>query len=304
MAALARGVACALRSQRELLLVTALTSGVLCQLELEMVRRVTLLALRSAMKRVIGLCGLVTTAARTSNHEFLPGCRVRVVARQAAAARDPLRVIRVHVPVALGAGSSGRCADIVRRVATGACGMRRHFGLRQHHHRRVARATWHDFALLEFVWLVAADALAMPARKQCTGRHDRLVLRVAVDARSERIGSGRVLMRMARGAHAVRRLSERCVARVNRLVTVHTGRGDRLLILVRTMAADALRRSVHDDRGRPPQCLRMATGAIFRGERSQHSAIARAHQPGVARALRAVAGEGVTVHAVGLHLRA
>ena len=181
MAALAGGVADAHGGQRELFLVTALTSDVLRQLELEMVRRVTLLALGSAVKRMLGLCSLVTTATRASDHELLLGWRMRVVARHTAAARDPLGMIRMHVPVALGASRGRRRADVVRRVATAASRVRRHFGLRQHHHRRVTGTTRHDFALLELVWFVAARALAVPAGKERAGRHDRLVFRVAVE---------------------------------------------------------------------------------------------------------------------------
>ena len=162
---LASGVAGTNRGQCHLRSMAALANRSLREVEFEVVRSVALLAVGAAVKGVLGLCCLMTGAAWASNHQRLLARWVGIVARQTSTAGGPLRVIGMDVPVAFGASRGGRRAHVMRRVAAGTNRMHRHFGLRQHDHCRVARTTGRGLVLLEFVRLVAAHALRVPARK-------------------------------------------------------------------------------------------------------------------------------------------
>ena len=173
MAARTSGVTRTPRSERELFLMAAAAHGVLGELELEMVRRVALDAINAGVEPVIGRRRLVTARARTCDQRRRLLARgVRVMTTDAAhrTARAPgravhPRMIGVNVPVTRRAGSRGRSAYVVWRMATRAKGVSRHFVLRQHDNGLVTRAAGHDTLRLELVRAVTVDARAMSARE-------------------------------------------------------------------------------------------------------------------------------------------
>jgi hypothetical protein len=300
MAGLARGVTHARRRQRHFLLMAACTHGVLLQRDREMVSRVTALARDARVKVVISRCDAMTTAASTRYGTRLVVRRVWLMARHAGPVGDAFGVIGVDVRVALHAGGARVAANVVRGVAARTTGMLRDAGRGKHHDVRVARATIDRFAGLERVRLMTRDALAVPTGKQRRGRHDRLGRAVTLGARGERVGGGRVLMRVASRAHAVRRFAERRVRRVNVVMAAGAVRGGGLLILVRVVAVQARGGSVHRHRRGFTLHLVMAARAVFGAIRLEHaSGVERAS---VERAALAVfAGKGVTIHAIGVH---
>lgn len=76
-----------------------------------------------------------------------------------------LGVVGVNVLVARGAGCRRSRADVVRRVAARANVVRSDTSAADHVDLRVTVATGRGLLFLEFVRLVTADALLVPARK-------------------------------------------------------------------------------------------------------------------------------------------
>jgi hypothetical protein len=138
VAAFASGMPRPRGDQRELSLVTALTRRVLRERDLEVVRRVTALARCPIVKSVIGRGLLMATAAGPRDRRHGRRSRVRVVTAQAAPETGAFRVIRMDVPVAALTRRRGALFDVVRRVTARAERVRRHFGLREDDHVRVA----------------------------------------------------------------------------------------------------------------------------------------------------------------------
>jgi hypothetical protein len=298
VAALAGGMACPLRRQRELFPMTAIARRVLRECELELVWGMTRLAVRAAMERALVLRDLMAAAARARNHERLRRARVRIMASEAASARYSVGVVGVHVLVALGTGRGGRCADVVWRVAARTNRVRRHLGLSQHPDAPVTGATRRDLVLLELVRLVAADTLLVTARKECARRDERRRLGMASDARVDGVDSSSVLSRMAGRAHAVRRLTERSVARMDRLVTVRARSGGRCLSFVGTMTAHALGGRMHRDSRCLALLLRVAARAIFGPERGDDSSVTDVWCSAIEPLQRVIAGKRMAARAV------
>ena len=226
----------------------------------------------------------MATTARPRNHRRQLARRMWIVARQATAtcACHVVRVSRVHVLVTHGTRGSRCGAHVVRRMAIGTNRMRWDLGLCEHDNGRVTRATRDRSALLELVGAMTTHTLRMPAREQRRGRHERLRLTMAFGARDARRRGGRVLLGVAGGAYAVRRLAERGVGRRDSAVAVHAWARNGLLILVRTVATHAGRRRVNDD-GRD-RSLRpsMTTRAVTRRVRREHSAVVGGSGPAIA----------------------
>jgi hypothetical protein len=124
--ALTSGVTDTLRAQRELLLMAPLAEMLICQVDLEVMRRMALLAGNPGVEGMVCGGNLMATAATPCNQLFLPTSGMRIVAGQTGGARDAFGMISVNVPVALGAGGGGSAAHVVRRVATRAHGVRGH----------------------------------------------------------------------------------------------------------------------------------------------------------------------------------
>jgi hypothetical protein len=292
VAALACRVTDTLRGQGELLLMTPLAQVMLRQGDLEMMGRVTLLAGNSCVKGMIRGGDLMAVSTAPGDHLFLPRARMWIVAGQACGTRDALGMIGMDVPMALGASRSWIAAHVVRGVATRARGVRRHASGGQHQHVRVARATRHGTTRLEGMRLMTIHALGVAASKQRAFRHDRRLLAVAFAARGQCGRGRRVLLRVARRAHSVLRLAERGMRSADRTVTAGAGRGDRRLILMRTVTAHTLGRGVHDDSGDLTLCFGVTTCAVSWAVGLERAAIARV-------GLTRVAGEGVTIGAIG-----
>lgn len=203
MATLARGVTDPRGRQGQLPLMAALTGRVLSERDLEVVRGVTALTRGSRVKIAIGGGETMAAAARPCDDLCLFVGRVRFVASHARPEPEAVRVVRVHVRMALHARAAGVGAHVVRRVTTAASRMFGHARCSQHHLTGMAGAAVRSPRALKSMRLMTIHARAMPARKQRTGRHDGLRLTVAFDARGERTSGRCVLVRVAGGAHAV-----------------------------------------------------------------------------------------------------
>ncbi len=224
MATFTSGVPNAQGGQRELFLMTALTSGVLRELELEVMRRVTALARRAVVKRVVRRGLAMAAAAAAGDGCRLNALRMHVVAGEAASQASALRVIRVNVPVTIFAGRKGALFDVVRLMTTHALRVLRHLCFGEHEHGGVAGATWNGLFCRKIVRHMAAHTRAVPTRKQRRRGHDGQDLAVAVGTSGEGIRRGRVLMRVARLTSLVRRFAQRGVARRDSAVAAHARR--------------------------------------------------------------------------------
>jgi hypothetical protein len=297
VAAATRHVSRAHGDLHELFLMTTFTQAVLRQVELEVVRRVAALAGHVPMKAALVRRSLMTAAARPGQGLGLLTCRMRVVARQAGTARDALGMIGMHVPMALCAGGARSATNVVRGVAAGANGVCRHLGLREHDHVGMAGAAGDRLLRLELVRAMTAHALCMTTAEQRCGRHDGLRLAVTAAAGGQRVCRGGMLVRVARGAHAIGRLALCGMVGVDVLVATRAGRRHRCLVLVRAMTAQALTGRVHDHRGGRTLSFQMTTSTVPRAERLEDAAIELIVRATVAR-------ESVTSHTVGLRAMA
>lgn len=129
----------------------------------------------------------------------------------------------------------------------------------------------------------------MPVREQRAARHDRLVLRVTIDAGTARVGGCGVLVLVARRADFGGRFAVGCVGGRNILVTVAARSALGGLVFVRAMTAQAILRAVDFDRRQLPLLLRVAALAIAGTERSEERWLATAS----AQAAAAAAGAGL-----------
>jgi hypothetical protein len=177
---------------------------VIGQLDLEMMRRVTLLASNRGVEGMVCGGNLMATAATACNQLFLPASGMRIVAGQTGGASDAFGMIGVNVPVALGAGGGRAAAHVVRRVATRAHGVRGHDRGGQHDDIGMASAARHGALRLERVRLMTIHTLRVAAGEQRGFRNSRLRPAVALSTRGQRIRGRRVLVRVTRRAHAVR----------------------------------------------------------------------------------------------------
>jgi len=273
VAAAAGDVSRARRRQRHLFLMAAFTQAVLGEVELEMVRGMAVLAGHATVEGALARGGLMATTARARQRLGLLPAGVRVVASQASASVDALGVVAVHVPVTLRAGCARRTADVVRGVAARADRVRRYFGLGEYDHVGVARAAGNGLLGLKLVRAMATHALRVPAGEKRRSRHDGLRLAVALATSAERVRSRRVLVSVARGAHAIGRFSVRGMLGVDVFVAAGTGGRHWRAVLMRAMTAQALTRGVHDHRRRVPLIFQVTTGAIFRAEWLEHTAV-------------------------------
>ncbi len=296
MATLAGGVTDPGRGQRQLLLMATLTSNVLSQRDLEVMRDVTALAGSSAVHVVIGLGDAMTAVAGAGLGVCLLDRGVRLMAGDARSMAAPLRVIGMDVRVAFDARRARITQHVVRGVTARAAGMLGDASGGEHDHVRVAGATINRLAGLECVRLMTTHALGVSSREQRAGWHDRLSFAVAFDAAGKRGGGGRVLMSVTSRAHAVRGLSKRRVRSVDVVVAARAVRGDRLLILVRPMAVQTGNAGVHRDRRNLALSLRVAADAIARAVRLENAPVERICRAREAR-------ERVAVHAVCVHSR-
>jgi hypothetical protein len=294
VATFARRVPYARCGQSQFLLMAIRARGVLRLRQLEVVRRVAALTGDAGVKIMLGRSDLMTTAATLRERVFLGSCRMRFMATDACAARDALRVIRMHVRVALRAGCSRIAPHVVRRVAARAQRVRGHESRGQHHHLGVARMAIDRPLRFELVGPVATDALRVTASEQCRYRDDRLSLAVTFGTRGEGIRGGRVLMGVARGARAVRSFAGRGVRGVDVQVAARASGGHRLLILMRAVAAQARAGSVHGNGRDLALGLAVAARAISRAVRFERAGI------GCVR-VALCARERVATHAIGVH---
>lgn len=140
---------------------------------------------------------------------------------------------------------------------------------------------------------MATDALAMTIREQRGRRHDGPSLAVTLDASAERVRGRSVLVRVARRAHAVGRLSLRSMFGVDVSVAARAVRRDRCSVLVRAMTAQALARGVRDDRRDAALIFQMTASAVLGAEGLEDTAVELIVGVAVTR-------ECMTHHAVGL----
>lgn len=296
VATLTSGMAGAERSQLQFFLMAAFAHIVLREVDLEVVRQVTLLASDSGVERVVSRSDPMTAATTERDDLLLPMIRVRIVASQTRCALAALRVVGVNVPMAIVADPRGSAPNVVRRVAVRAHGMRRYRSLGQYHDVGMARAAGHGALRLERVWLMTIHARCVTTGKERRGWHDRLLLTVTLAAGGQRGGGRRVLMAVTGGAHAITGLTRRSVRRFDFAVTAVTLCRDGCSILMRSVAVHALRRSVHGHRGDLSLRLQVATPAVFRTEDFAHTAIGRFVSG-------AVALESMAARAIGAHPR-
>ena len=144
--------------QRDLFLVTVLAGCVLRERDLEVVRRMTVLARRPVVKGAVGRGLLMTAAAGPCERGRLGTGGVSVVTAQAAPEAGPFRVVRMNVPVAALARRRGALFDVVRLVAARADRVGRHLRLREHDHARVTRTTRNGLFCRKLMRAVAAHA--------------------------------------------------------------------------------------------------------------------------------------------------
>ncbi len=294
VATLTCGVTHARGRQGQFLLVAIRARDVLRLRQQEVVRRVTALTGDTGVKVVLGRSNLVTTAATLGERVFFRARRVRFMAGNACPASAALRMIRMHVRVALRTRGTWVVANVVRRVAIRAQRVRGHESRGQRHHIRVARAAVHRALRLELVRPVAADALRVTAGEQCRRWHDGLSLAVTFGTRGEGIRGGSVLMAVAGRAHAVRGLAGCGVAGADVCVAARASRGYRLLILMRAVTAQAGAGGVHGNGRDLALSLAVAARAIPRAVRFERAGV------GCLR-LAIVSSERMAIHAISVH---
>jgi hypothetical protein len=252
------------RGGRDLGRVTPLTSPGGRELEPELVRAVTLHAFDPGVAAVVGGREGVARAARL---RALPRVRarwMRIVAADARAGRAALGMIGMHPLVAALAGAVDPALHRVRRVAARALSVRGDLASPEHRLILVARSAVDRALFLEAMGSMATHALRVSTLKQRCLRDARLVALVAVHTRRPSVHGSSVLVLMARPAGLGRRLAARLVRGVHLLVTALAGRGPRLRVLVGAVAARALLRTVHLDRGERPHRAGMTPAAVGR----------------------------------------
>jgi hypothetical protein len=162
---------------------TALAGGVLRELDLEVMRRMTALARRTIVKRAVRRGLAMAAAAAAGNRCRLSALRMHVVAGDAASQPGALRVIRVHVPVTSFAGRSRALLHVVRLMTARALRVLGHLGFAENDHAGVAGATGNGLFRGKLMRHVAAHTGAVAAAKQRRRGHNRLHFAVAVGTR-------------------------------------------------------------------------------------------------------------------------
>ena len=227
------------RNLRQFLSVTIEAPAVIGSLAHEIMRRVAALAVDTRVKaRVLGgRLMAVTARARASVHLRATG--MRLVTSGTAGGGPGLGVIGVNVAVTFGAGLLGSAAHVVRGMTARALLVPRRVSAAQNSQILVARAARRRIVFGELVRAMTAHALPMAGLEQRGGGHDRRLLRVTRDARSERFRSGGVLLLVTRGAGLNDRTTRGSVGRRHVLVAVGAGCRDRFCFLVRPVAVEA-----------------------------------------------------------------
>jgi hypothetical protein len=142
--------------------------------------------------------------------------------------------------------------------------------------------------------------LGVPAREQRRRRHDRLNFAVTFGASSERIRGRRVLVRVARRAHAVLGFARCGMRGLHVPVAARASRGNGLLILVRAVTVQTRGRCVHGHGRDLALGLGVATCTISRAVRFESARARRARR--ARREERIVrARERMAIHAVCVH---
>src|SRR5688572_21640856 len=270
-----------------------LADGSVRAFEQEGVRRMALLAADASMKLRVGSGSLMAGAAGTCRRVDRPSGRVRVVASDAGASDAMLRMIGMDALVTTGASFVGCSPYVVGRMTGRTTSVLRDARGGENANVFVARTTFDRLFFLELVRAVAADALAVPFRKQGARRDPGLVTGVALAAHTERLGRRSVLVRVARRAHLGARLLLRGVRRRHVVVTVHAGRRGQAAVLVGSMAFHTLARAVNGHGGRTALSRRVTPTAIRSGGSMRLSG-----DTGVV--VRALEREGVASRAIGL----
>lgn len=243
---------------------TAIAQAALGLGEHESVRLVALGAAEPSVKLIVRVGGLVAAAASSRGFAAVSARRVRVVAADTVACWPQVGVIRMHRRMAVHTSLLRASSNVMGRVTAVALVVSRHAGRRQHRNLGVAGTAGSCRVLLELVRPMAAHALAVSAGKECALRHDGELSSMTNLAAAPSLGCRRVLVLMTRDAHELGRFSERRVAGGNVTVALRTrprlGRG----VLVRSVAIQALARTVNYDRWRGPLAGGVATRAIGR----------------------------------------
>jgi len=240
-------------------------SGFLGKRAHEIVRLVATLAVRAAVKVPVGSRNLVAAAAALRAGIEPRARRVGIVASNAGTRDAATRVVGMLVAVTLCAGSLGRAAHVVRRVAALALGVLAHPLSTEHVHVFVAAPAGDGLRFLELMRPVAADALAVALGKYGGLRHDRTLRGVTGGATAPRLGCRRVLVLMAEATGSARRFSVGSVGGRDVAVTGGARRGLGLGILVRAVATHALVGAVNLHRGNRALALSVAALAIACG---------------------------------------
>lgn len=264
MAALAVMVTAALGRAIHLRAVTTAARGILKRGEHEIVWRVAPLARSALVKRAIRSGRMMAVATRSCDVAGMRGVRVRIVTTRAGCslARG---MIGVHRSMTIGAGSSCRAADIVRRVAARAHLMRANVVRPEHLQGAVTGAARLHLSRSEIVRLVAGRAFGVSTRQQRRRRHTR-GFASEVAPHTARFGdrSLRVRVRVAGRAHVNGIEAFRLMRRANIAVTPRTGERGRLGRFVHAMALGALGALVSVNRWRVSERLGVASNAIPR----------------------------------------
>ena len=242
VAVAARRVALVFRDVLHLFAVARSARGQARELEPELVRLVATGAGDVAVLAVLRTQAGMARSASGRDEVGARRVRMRVVAADAAAASpvlEAIRVIGVNVLVAVGARGLRCCLHVVRRMTIAAVIVRLDVTGAEHDDPLVAIAAGHGLRVFELMRAVAAGALRMSAFEGGRGRHDGLVLGMAVHAGRERVFGGRVLVLVARLADLVGALALRGMLGVDLRMAVGAGRRLGGGILVRSVAAEA-----------------------------------------------------------------
>jgi hypothetical protein len=187
---------------------------------------------------------------------------MRVVASHAASHRALLGVVRLFVGVTASAGLVGGSTHVMRGMAAGTLAVFLHAWRPENEHVLVARPAGDGGAFLEAMRLVTADTRRVTVREQSGGGHAGLFLGMTGRTSVTSLGSGRVLVLVARRAQPHQRLARRGVRRFHVAMTVGAGRGFRLRIGVRPVTIQAWAGAVNLDRWRLALRLSVAAHAI------------------------------------------
>lgn len=186
--------------------------------------------------------------------------RVRVVAAGAGAGLAVFRVVRRYVRVATRARGRRGALHVVWVVTVGAFAVRFHPVAAEHQHVLVTVPASHSLVLLEIVRSVATRAFGVPFEQGGLG-NPRVLGPMARRAGSARFGGGGVLMRVTRGAGRDDVFAGRGMRGVD-FVAVAARRRNRLLLLVRPVAREALLGVVHAHRRDVTLIHRVAARAV------------------------------------------